>query len=73
MKYTEAAKLKKGDLVVINKTRSQTYGGLIFEIENVDHLGYNPWCCRVTLKQPGFDGGFRLKDYDTRLLQRYEP
>lgn len=71
MKIKEASKLKKGDLVVVSSSRTKTYQGLIFEIENIkpdmDSQSY-----KATLKQPGFNGEFRLKDYDTRLLQRYE-
>lgn len=71
MRYAEAAKLKEGDLVVISGSRTKTYSGLILEIESINSEHDN-WCYRVTLKQPGFDGGFRIKDYDTRLLKRYE-
>lgn len=69
MKYAEAAKLKVGDLVVINSTGKQ-YKGLIFEIENIESL-YN-YCLHVDLKQPGYDGGFRIRQYDSRFLKKYE-
>lgn len=71
MKYAEAAKLKKGDLVVIDKTRNKVYGGMIFEIDEIN-TKHDIWCYRVTLKQPGFNNDFRIKDYDTRLLRKYE-
>lgn len=69
MKYVEAKKLKKGDLVVVSK-RNKYYSGLVFEIEDItaDEL----YRLRVTLKQPGFDNDFRIFNYDTRQLQRYE-
>lgn len=70
MKYTEAEKLKVGDLVIIDK-RTKRYAGLILEIEEI--TGHNNWCYRVTLKQAYLDGGFRIRNYDTRHLQRYEP
>lgn len=71
MKYTDSKLLKKGDLVVIDH-RNKYYAGLILEIESITNDCDN-WCGRVTLKQPGFDNEFRIKDYDTRHLQRYEP
>lgn len=71
MKIKEASKLKKGDLVIISSSRTKTYNGLIFEIEEI-RPKTDCWSYRITLKQPGFDGGFRLKDYDSRLLKRYE-
>ena len=71
MKYEEALKLEEGDLVTISSGRSKTYGGLVFEIESINPKHDN-WCLRVTLKQPLFDYGFRLVDYDSRLLTRYE-
>ena len=70
MRYAEAALLKKGDLVTLDN-RNKNYGGLILEVESVDSDD-NTWCCRVTLKQPGFNGTFRIKDYDSRHLQRYK-
>lgn len=70
MKYTEAANLKIGDLVIMDN-RSKSYGGFVFEIESINPEHDN-WCHRVTLKQPSFDKGFRLKDCDTRYLKRYE-
>lgn len=71
MRKAEALTLKEGDLVVINSNRNNHYGGLVLEIESIKQEDYI-WCCHVTLKQPGFDVGFRIRDYDTRLLQRYE-
>lgn len=71
MRYTDAKLLKKGDLVVIDH-RNKYYAGLILEIESINNDCDN-WCGHVTLKQPGFDNEFRIKDYDTRHLQRYEP
>lgn len=71
MNKTEAAKLKVGDLVIIDN-RNKHYGGLVLEIESID-TSNDPWCRRVDLKQPGFNGGFRIKDYDSRHLKRYEP
>lgn len=71
MKIKEASKLKKGDLVIVSSSRTKIYQGLIFEIESVEPKT-DMWSYRVTLKQPGFNGEFRLRDYDTRLLQRYE-
>ena len=72
MKYEDAKNLKKGDLVVIDINRCKIYGGMILEVESI-----NPNCyharCHVTMKQPGFDNDFRIKDYDSRLLKRYEP
>ena len=70
MRYEEAATLKKGDLVIIDH-RSKCYGGLVLEVESIDS---KDWCgYRVTLKQPGFDNWFRIRDYDSRHLQRFEP
>ena len=69
MKIEEAKTLKTGDLVVMDN-RSK-YGGLVFEVENLEST-WETWCCRVTLKQPGFDMGFRIKGQDTRYLKRYE-
>ena len=70
MKYTEALTLEKGDLVVISK-RNKSYGGLVLEIESVNPK-HEVHRLRVTLKQPGFNNGFRIENYDTRLLQRFE-
>lgn len=70
MRYAEAMKLKEGDLVIVD-SRNKNYGGLIMEAESIEpEYGY---CYRVTLKQPGFNSGFRIKDYDSRHLKRYEP
>ena len=71
MRYVEAMKLKEGDLVIIDD-RNKYYGGLILEIESINPMHDN-WCYRVNLKQPGFNGGFIIKDYDSRHLKRYEP
>lgn len=70
MRYEEAQKLKKGELVVLD-SRNKKYGGLVLEIESINPEHDN-WCCRVTLKQPGFNKGFRIKDCDSRYLKRYE-
>lgn len=70
MKFAEAAKLKSGDLVVIDN-RNKNYGGLVLEIESINPE-HDCWSYRATLKQPGFDGGFRITDYDSRHLKRYE-
>lgn len=73
MKLTEAAKLKVGDLVIIDN-RNKHYGGLILEIDSIDSTKeIEIHCYRVTLKQPGFNSEFRIKNYDTRHLKRYEP
>ena len=69
MKMKEAKMLKVGDLV-ISDDRNKYYGGLILEIESISD-GDN-WCRRATLKQPNFDGGFRIENYDTRHLKRFE-
>lgn len=71
MKLAEAKKLKKGDLVMIPETRSKSLGGLVFEIESIDYQD----CCgiRLTLKQPGVSTAFRLREYDSRVLKRFEP
>lgn len=71
MRYAEAATLKKGELVIIAPDRNKHYGGLVLEIESICPEHDN-WCYRVNLKQPGFDSGFRITNYDTRLLKRYE-
>ena len=71
MRYAEAKTLKVGDLVVMDGV-NKNYGGLILEIESINPIHDN-WCYRVTLKQPGFNGDFRIKDYDSRLLKRYAP
>ena len=71
MRYAEAMNLKTGDLVILD-SRNKNYGGLILEVESVNP-NHDNWCYRVTLKQPGFDGGFRIPDYDSRYLKRYEP
>lgn len=63
--------IKAGDLVVIDH-RSKYYAGLILEIESISDKS-DAWCVRVTLKQPGFDNEFRIRDYDTRRIHRYEP
>lgn len=70
MRYAEAMKLKEGDLVIVD-SRNKNYGGLIMEVESIEPE-YD-YCYRVTLKQPGFNSGFRIKDYDSRHLKRYEP
>ena len=72
MRYAEALTLKEGELVVIDGNRNKSYANLVLEIESIKEEDYN-WCRHVTLKQPGFDNGFRIKDYDSRLLKRYEP
>lgn len=72
MRYAEATKLKKGDLVIVDG-RSRQYGGLIFEVESINKEEYGNWCYRVDLKQPGFDTSFRIKNYDSRHLKIYEP
>lgn len=69
MTIKEAITLKKGDLVIMSNN-TKHYKGMIFEVE--DFTEHDNWCCRVTLKQPGFDGGFRLYNYDTRRLERFE-
>lgn len=71
MRYTDAMKLKEGDLVILDG-RNKKYEGLILEIESINPIHDN-WCYRVTLKQPGFNGSFRVEDCDTRYLKRYEP
>lgn len=70
MKYDEALKLKKGDLVVMDN-RSTHYIGMVFEIDDITSI--DNWCLRVTLKQPIFNNDFRIHNYDTRRLKRYEP
>lgn len=71
MRNTEAANLKVGDLVIVD-SRNKHYGGLVLEIESISPE--HDWCgYLVTLKQPGFDCGFRIKDYESRHLQRFEP
>ena len=72
MNYKDALELKVGDLVVINGKPNKHYEGLVLEIESIKQEDYN-WCRHVTLKQPGFDNGFRMEDYDSRRLKRYEP
>lgn len=69
MKYKEALLLKKGDLLVVDD-RNKYYKGLVLEIDEI--FDDDNWCRRVTLKQPGFNNGFRLEKYDTRHLKRYE-
>lgn len=71
MTYADASNLKTGDLVIVD-SRNKNYGGLILEVESINPE-HDYWCYRVTLKQPGFEGGFRIKDYDSRHLKRYEP
>ena len=71
MRYAESVNLKKGDLVVIDD-RNKHFGGLVLEIESIEEMHDN-WCLRVTLKQPGFNGNFRIRNYDTRHLKRFEP
>lgn len=71
MRYAEAIHLKEGDLVILD-SRNKNYGGLVLEVESINPK-YDNWCCRVNLKQPGFNSGFRIKDYDSRHLKRYEP
>jgi hypothetical protein len=71
MKYTEAVKLKVGDLVIIDN-RNKHYGGLILEIDSINPTE-EMHCCRVTLKQPGFSSEFCIENYDTRHLKKYEP
>lgn len=70
MKLEEASKLKPGDLVILDN-RNKFYGGMVLEIESIKPKE-EPWCYRITLKQAGYDGGFRLRDYDSRHLKRYE-
>lgn len=70
MNKHKAAKLKKGDLVVIDAKGKTTYKGMVLEVESVSL--YDKWHYRVTMKQPGFDNEFRVRDYDSRLLKRYE-
>lgn len=70
MKYTDALNLKPGDLVVIDN-RNKYYGGLILEIESIRDYESN-YCRGVTLKQPGFNNDFRIRDYDSRHIKRYE-
>ena len=67
MKYTEGEKLKNGDLVVMTNKK---YNGLILEIESIDRRdGTNYF--DITLKQPGFDGGFRISKCGLTNLERY--
>lgn len=68
MRYIEALLLKPGDLVIYSN--SKKYDGLIFEIENIDVR--NEFDCFATLKQPGFDTHFRLKNINIRRLKRYK-
>lgn len=69
MKQEEAMKLKIGDLVVIDN-RNKCYGGLIMEIEQIKPDG--DYCYRMNLKQPGINSSFRITDYDSRHLKKYE-
>jgi hypothetical protein len=71
MRYAETVNLKKGDLVVINN-KNKHYRGLVFEIESIDDM-HKTYITGVTLKQPGFDNGFRIKNYPTGQLKRFEP
>lgn len=71
MREAEAMKLKEGDLVTFD-SRHKIYGGLILEVESINPEYYNRFY-RVTLKQPGFNGGFCIRDCDSRCLKRYEP
>lgn len=70
MKMKEALTLKPGDLVVLDH-RNKHYGGMVLEIVSINE--WTNWCMHVTLKQPGFDEGFRIEDYDSRHLKRFEP
>lgn len=70
MTIKEAMTLKKGDLVIMYRNTNH-YKGMVFEVEELTE--HDTWCGRVTLKQPGFDSGFRLYNCDTRMLKRYEP
>jgi hypothetical protein len=70
MNNAETSKLKKGELVTLDY-RHKVYGGMVFEVESV-----TPNCCAhrcydVALKQPYFDGGFRLT-VNSRSIQKYE-
>lgn len=69
MKYYEAYTLKVGDLVVVNH-KLDKHHGWVFEIDDITHR--DNYGLRVTLKQPCFDGGFRMYNYDTRRLKKYE-
>lgn len=69
MKLTEAKMLKKGDLVIIDE-RNKYYRGLVLEVENI--VEDNPYYLCVDLKQPEIDSSFRIKNYDSRHLIRYE-
>lgn len=69
MTMKEALLLRKGDLVTLDH-RNTHYGGMVLEVEDISD-GDN-WCRRATLKQPYFDNGFRIKNYDTRHLKRFE-
>ena len=71
MRYSEALTLKPGDLVVTDG-RNESYNGLVLEIESISPQ-HDYYCRRVTLKQPGFNNGFCIRDYDSRRLKRYEP
>ena len=71
MKYAEALMLKKGDLVVVDIDRVKSYGGLVLEVVDIN-TDNAPWHLGVTLKQPGFDNGFCLEKYNSRLLKRLE-
>lgn len=72
MRFIEAKTLKEGDLVVMDDKQSTRYFGLILEVDSIKPDDYDRFVY-VTLKQPGFDGEFRIKDYDSRRLRRYEP
>ena len=67
VKYTEGEKLKSGDLVVMTNKK---YNGLILEIESIDRRdGTNYF--DITLKQPGFNGVFRISKCGLTNLERY--
>lgn len=69
MRRAEAAALKPGDLVVMGG--KSKYEGLIFEIESINPK-WDIYQYRITLKQPGFDTGFRIVDYSTRMVHKYK-
>lgn len=68
MKKAEAMKLKQGDLVVMQK-RAAKYAGMVLEVDNVDPGDW--WRCLLTLKQPGFETGFRIEGIDSRMVDIY--
>lgn len=69
MTVKEFPNLKRGDLITCYKQLKHYYG-LVFEVVDISGDGFNG--CKVIVKQPNFDNGFRLTINNLSHFKKYE-